>query len=161
MNEKLKAALIGGVVAGIASGLPYVGAVNTACCALYIGGGVLATYLLMKDRPASAKAPYGDGAVVGLLAGVLAGVVATIVPLFTGGYEEVAAQMLASFDMAAQQGAGIPQGFRDLFDTSDGVSGTLITVFLVLNAVMGAIAATIGGIVGIAIFHKKDASAAS
>ena len=157
MNEKLKSALIGGVVAGVASGLPYVGAVNTACCALYIAGGVLATYLFMKDLPASPKAPYGAGAVIGLLAGVFSGFVATIIPLFTGGYEEVAAQMLASFDMAAQQGAEIPQAVRDMFDTSDGVSGTLITVVLVMNVVMAAIAATIGGLVGVAIFHKKEA----
>ncbi|MDE0037469.1 MAG: hypothetical protein OXU77_07900 [Gammaproteobacteria bacterium] len=157
MNEKLKSALIGGLIAGIASGLPYVGAVNTACCALYIGGGVLATYLYMKDLRASSKAPYGEGAVVGLLAGLFGGIVATIIPLFTGGYEDVAAQMLASFDMAAQQGAEIPQAFRDMFDTSDGVSGTLITVMLVMNVVMAAIAATIGGLVGVAILHKKEA----
>ena len=158
MNE-VKAALIGGVIAGIAAGLPYIGVVNNVCCALYIGGGVLATYLIMKDRPASPKAPYGKGAVVGLLAGLFAGVAAVIVPLATGGYEDMAAQMLASFDMAASQGAVIPPEFRDLFDTGDGVSVALIAVFLVINVVAGLIAATIGGLVGIAIFHKKDAAA--
>lgn len=159
MNEKLKSALIGGVIAGIASGLPYIGAVNTACCALYIGGGVLATYLFMKDRPASPKAPYGDGAVVGLLAGVFGGIAATIIPLFTGGYVDAAEEILRTLDMAAQQGAVIPQEIRDMFATSDGVGGALIAVFLALNVVMGAIAATVGGIVGVAIFHKKDAAA--
>ncbi|MXY58571.1 MAG: hypothetical protein F4029_04280 [Gammaproteobacteria bacterium] len=159
MNEKLKSAIIGGVVAGIASGLPYIGAVNTACCALYIGGGVLATYLFMKHRAASAKAPYGEGAVVGLLAGVFGGIVATIIPLFTGGYEDAAQQFLASFDMVAQQGGELPAGIREMFDTSEGVSGSLIGMFLVINVVSAAIAATVGGIVGVAVFHKKDAAA--
>lgn len=159
MNEKLKSALIGGVIAGIASGLPYIGAVNTACCALYIGGGVLATYLFMRGRPASEKAPYGEGAVVGLLAGVFGGIVATIIPLLTGGYEDAAQQLLASFEMVAQQGGEIPPGIREMFDTSDGISGSLIGMFLVINVVMAAIFATVGGIVGIAIFHKKDAAA--
>ena len=156
MNEKLKSALIGGVIAGIASGLPYIEMANSACCALYIGGGLLATYLYMKDRPASPKTPYGHGAVVGLLAGVFGGIVATIVPLFTGGYADMGAQLLASFDMVGQQATEVPQWLRDMFDTSDGVGGSLIALFLVINVVMAAIAATIGGLVGVAIFRKKE-----
>lgn len=157
MNDKLKAALIGGVIFGIASGLPYIGRVNVACCALYIGGGILAAYLLTKDLPATEKAPYGDGSVVGLLAGVIGGVVATLTLLITGGMTDQAEQALESFRMAAAQGVELPQGFLDLFDTSDGASAGLVMINLVFSVVTGAIAACIGGIVGAAIFHKKQA----
>lgn len=157
MNEKLKAALIGGGVAGIASGLPYIGQVNTACCALYIGGGILAAYLLMKDAAPSEKAPYGGGAVVGLLAGVIGGVVATLTLLITGGITDQADQVLESLRMAGG-GVEIPQGLLDLFDTSEGASGGLILLNLVSGVVFGAIASCIGGIVGMAIFHKKPAA---
>ena len=157
MNDKLKAALIGGVICGIASGLPYVGAVNVACCALYIGGGVLAAYLLMKEMPATEKAPYGDGSVVGLLTGLIGGVVATLTALVFGGIADQAEQVLDSLRMATGQGAEIPQEVLDMFDTSEGASGTLILINLVFGVVTGAIAACIGGLVGVAIFHKKQA----
>ena len=157
MNSKLKAALIGGVICGIASGLPYIGAVNMACCALYIGGGILATYLLMKDLPATEKAPYGDGSVVGLLTGLIGGVAATLTLLLAGGLADQAEQVLDSLRMATGQGAEIPQEVLDLFDTSQGASGALILINLVFAVVTGAIAACIGGIVGAAIFHKKAA----
>lgn len=161
MNDKLKSALIGGVICGIASGLPYIGSVNMACCALYIGGGILATYLLMKDRQTIEKAPYGDGSVVGLLTGLIGGIVATLTLLVTGGITDQAEQVLDSLRMAAGQGAEMPQGLLDLFDTSEGASGGLILMNLVLSVVTGAIAACIGGIVGVAIFHKKQASGGS
>ena len=157
MNSKLKAALIGGVICGIASGLPYIGAVNMACCALYIGGGILAVYLVMKDLPATGKAPYGDGSRVGLLTGLIGGVVATITVLLAGSITDQAEQVLDSLRMATAQGAEIPQELLDLFDTSQGASGALILINLVLAVVTGAIAACIGGIVGVAIFHKKEA----
>ena len=157
MNSKLKAALIGGVICGIASGLPYIGAANMACCALYIGGGVLAAYLLMKDLPTTEKAPYGSGSLVGLLTGVIGGVVATLTLVVTGGLIDEAEQVLDSLRMISGQGAEIPQGLLDLYDTSEGASGGLILINLVSGVVTGAITACIGGLVGVAIFHKKQA----
>ena len=153
MNNKLKAALIGGVICGIASGLPYIGAVNSACCALYIGGGVLAVYLFMKDQPSTDKAPYGDGAVVGLLTGLIGGVAATVTLLVTGAITDQADQVLEAIRMTGQE---IPQGIIDLFDASEGASGALILLNLVISAVTGAITACIGGIVAVAIFRKKQ-----
>ena len=41
-NPKLKAALIGGGVFGVLAALPYIEMINVVCCALFIGGGVLA-----------------------------------------------------------------------------------------------------------------------
>ncbi|MYJ74246.1 MAG: hypothetical protein F4089_03700, partial [Gammaproteobacteria bacterium] len=98
MNEKMKAALIGGVSFGIASALPYLSYVNGICCSLYIGGGVLAAYLIMKDVPPQARAPYKDGAVVGVLAGLFGGVTAVITSLVAKalGYDP-AAEMAAMF----------------------------------------------------------------
>ena len=58
MNKTLNAALIGGGTFGILSALPYIQYANTLCCALYIGGGVFAMYLYMRDQGAFAKAPY-------------------------------------------------------------------------------------------------------
>ncbi len=69
MNNKLKPALIGGVVLGILSVIPFVSAVNLCCCLWAILGGMLATYLYVKNSPTPVDA--GDGAVLGALAGVV------------------------------------------------------------------------------------------
>ncbi|MCY4057950.1 MAG: hypothetical protein OXG44_08100 [Gammaproteobacteria bacterium] len=149
MNDKLKAALIGGVTFGIASGLPYIGAVNIACCALYIGGGVLAAYLVTKDLPPQARAPYRDGAVVGVLAGLFGGIANVITSLIARalGYDPAAemAAMFQQFDLAMPEGIGV--------DPSSGMQ----LIGFVINIVMYVIFATIGGLVGVAIFHKKEA----
>ena len=149
MNDKLKAALIGGVSFGIAAALPYVSWINGICCALYIGGGVLAAYLLTKDLPPQARAPYGDGAVVGVLAGLFGGVATVITSLIASalGYDP-AAEMGA---MMQRFGLPMPEGIG-----ADPASGMQLLGF-VLSIVMYVIFATLGGLLGVAIFHKKEA----
>ena len=149
MSTRVKSALIGGAVFGIASMLPYIGLVNAFCCALFIGGGVLATYLYLKEEPPKAKAPYGEGAVVGLLAGVFGGIVVVVITLvmtalgYTPGAEV----------MELLQGIGVPMPDID-------VAAQVTTMTLVLGAardiVLYMIFGTIGGLVGTAIFHKKE-----
>ena len=152
MNEKMKAALIGGVSFGIASALPYLSYVNGICCSLYIGGGVLAAYLIMKDVPPQARAPYKDGAVVGVLAGLFGGVAAVITSLVAKalGYDP-AAEMAAMF-----QQFGLPMPAEGL--GADPAAGMQLLGF-VMTIVFDAIFATLGGLVGVAIFHKKEAKA--
>ncbi len=154
-NPKFKAALMGGGIFGVLAALPYINMLNVLCCALFIGGGVLAAYSYMKDQPRPEKAPYGDGALVGLIAGAIGGVVTTI----------VGALVLASGlgpDMgdpgAALEQAGIelPDMVRDMMGV-DGVSPAMLGTQLVMNVILFGIFATLGGLVGVAIFHKKEA----
>ena len=156
-NPKFKAALIGGGVFGVLAALPYIGMLNVVCCALYIGGGVLAAYLCLKDQPQAEKRPYGDGALVGLIAGAVGGVVQTI----------AGALVLASGlgpDMgdpgAALEQAGIelPDIVRDMMGV-DGVSAAMLGTQLVMNVILFGIFATLGGLVGVAIFHKQGKEA--
>lgn len=148
MNTRVKSALIGGAVFGIASLLPYIGLVNAFCCALYIAGGVLASYLYLKEQPPGDKAPYGEGAVVGLLAGVFGGiVVAVLTPILTAlGY------MPGAEVMEMLKGFGVPMPEMD-------VAAEVTAMALVFGAVQAIILymifGTIGGLVGTAIFHKK------
>src|SRR5687768_4898440 len=73
MNNKLKPAIIGGVVLGILSVIPFVNWVNFCCCLWAILGGLLAAHLYVKSSPTPTSA--GDGAIVGALAGVVGGVI--------------------------------------------------------------------------------------
>ena len=157
MNEKTKAALIGGVSFGIASALPYLDMINVACCALYVAGGALASYLYLKTLPTPpATAPYKDGAVVGLLAGVFGGiasaVAATLLSMAGVGRED-AANAIATMK---QQGIELPAFVLDMMG-ANGASMSMFFTALVVGVILFGIFGTLGGLLGVAIFTKKDA----
>ena len=70
-------ALIGGVVAGVLSGIPLL---NCLCCLWIIGGAMLSSYLLAKNSPVALSA--GDGAIVGAFSGIIAAVVVAILLIY-------------------------------------------------------------------------------
>ena len=148
-NPKFKSALIGGGAFGVLAALPYISMLNSLCCALFIGGGVLAT---------SPKAPYGDGAVVGLLAGVIGGAVATIVGVvvMAVGLAPDVGDASEALRQVEEMGVEIPGFVRDMMGT-DGITAAAVATQLLTNVILDGIFSTIGGLVGVAIFHKKDA----
>lgn len=154
-NPKFKAALVGGGGFGVLAGLPYIGMLNAVCCALYIGGGVLAVYLYLKDQPRAEKRPYGDGALVGLIAGAIGGVVTTIVGalVLASGLGPDMGDPAAALEQA---GIEVPDIVRDMMG-GGGVNAAMLGTQLVMNVILFGIFATLGGLVGVAIFHKKEA----
>ena len=76
MNNKLKPAIIGGVVIGLLSIIPIVNLGNICCCLWAILGGLLATYLYVKNSPLPASP--GDGAILGAIAGAVGGLIVII-----------------------------------------------------------------------------------
>ena len=157
-NPKFKAALIGGGVFGVLAALPYINMINVVCCALYIGGGVLAAYLYLKDQPPAEKTPYGDGALVGLIAGAIGGVVTTIVGalVLASGLGPDMGDPGAALDQLDQAGIELPDIVRDMLG-GGGISAAMLGTQLVMNVILYGIFATLGGLVGVAIFHKKEA----
>ena len=156
-NPKFKSALMGGGVFGLVAALPYIGMLNTICCALYIGGGVLAVYFYSKEQTSFQKAPYGDGAVVGVLAGVIGGIVTTFVGaiVMALGLAPDFSDAAEGFAQLDQMGIEIPSFLRDM--ATGEVSAAILGTELVVNVILFGIFATVGGLVGVAIFHKKDA----
>lgn len=157
MNEKTKAALIGGVSFGIASALPYLEMINVVCCALYVAGGALASYLYLKTLPTPpTTAPYKDGAVVGLLAGVFGGaasaVAATLLSMAGVGRDD-AANAIATMK---QQGIEPPPFVLDMMG-ANGASMSMFFTALAVGVILFGIFGTLGGLLGVAIFTKKDA----
>jgi hypothetical protein len=135
MNNKLKPALLGGLVVGLLSAIPFI---NYCCCIWAIGGGVLAGFLYIKSSPT--PVPTGDGAIVGALAGVVGGLIYLVIGL-------PLALLFGAAEMEAQfRRSGIQMPF----------SGTLL---LVVGAFIGALCllvlATLGGLLSIPIFEKR------
>ena len=151
----LMPAVWGGLAIGILSALPIVGAFNLCCCMWVITGGLLAAYVLQSNtsNPISA----GDGAIVGLLAGLLGAVVYAVVSLplnlLLGPVQQRAiTQMLESI-------RDVPPELRDTFSNMGGTAVTAIGVLMgfVMMLFVGAIFATVGGLLG-SVFFKNTAA---
>ena len=139
MNNKIKPALLGGLIVGILSGvLSIVPIANYCCCLWSIGGGVLAAFIYIKGSSVPVK--IGDGALVGGLAGVVGGILYLIinVPLtLLIGMAALGAQL-------RQTGLNIPVP-----------PFVLVIISSIITAVILAVLAALGGIIGVAIFEKR------
>lgn len=156
-ENKLTPALIGGCTFGVLASLPYVAYLNMVCCALYIGGGVLSAYLYLRERPPTPSAPYRDGAVVGLLAGLFGGVAATVVSLvvtMAGMGQDIEAAK-AAMEQMGQTGYEPPEWLLEVLGFY-GVTPLMAAAKLASTCISYAIAACIGGALGVAILHKKE-----
>ena len=76
MIDKLKPALLGGLIAGILSVIPIV---STCCCLWAILGGVLASFLYIKSS--AAPVTTGQGAGLGAMAGAVGALIYIIIGL--------------------------------------------------------------------------------
>ena len=134
MNDKTKAALIGGALAGILSAIPVV---NYCCCLWAIGGGILAVFMYTKNTRATVTP--GDGAMIGAITGGIAALIYLVISLPINillGAAAISAQM-------AQAGVNLP------------VSGmALVLVGVLIGAVLVFIFTVIGGLIGAPIFGK-------
>lgn len=128
------------VMALIGSVVPFAGCCN---CLLPIAAGVLAVYLYTKNSPVAVDPK--DGAMLGAIAGVAGGLLNLIIgtPL---SYFVNSAVMEAQLAQLREQGVSLPESLAGL---------ALFIVAGVVGAIFFVILATIGGLIGSAIFGKK------
>ena len=133
--SKLKPALLGGLIVGVLSAIPFL---NYCCCLWSIGGGVLAGMLYINGS--TVRVTSGDGAIVGALAGLVGGVIYLIIGLPIA--------LLYS-------GAAMEEAFRNS-GVQMPLSGTLLLIVGSLIAAVCLIAlATLGGLLAVPIFEKR------
>ena len=147
MNNKTKAALIGGVVLGLLSAIPFV---NTCCCLWAIAGGALAVYMYVQNTQTPVQT--GEGATLGALAGVIGAVVYLIVGIPLGLMFRSSAMGMLSGMMGS-----IPPEQQEAMRQAMEQSGSMASV--IMNALIIGIClvvfSTIGGLIGVAIFEKR------
>jgi hypothetical protein len=150
MNNKLKPALIGGVVLGILSVIPIVNFVNICCCLWAILGGLLAAKFYVNASPTPANA--GDGAIVGALAGVVGGAIVIVigipVSIMTSGL--MTGLMVSLLENLNPSQAEMMRAQMEAGQTVAGaiVNGIILAVLLVIFS-------TLGGLIGVSIFEKR------
>ena len=150
MNNKLKPALIGGVVVGLLSAIPIVNALNVCCCLWAVLGGLLAAYLYIKASPTPVKA--GDGAVLGLLAGVVGAFIYVVIGIPINIL--MGATMMGYFSRMMES---IDPRQAEAFREQLAASQTIIQQILsgLFSAFLLLVFATLGGLLGIPIFEKR------
>src|SRR5437762_602411 len=153
-------ALIGGLVMGVLSALPFVSAGNVCCCMWVVSGGVVAAYVL-QQRQAAPITP-GDGALVGLLAGIVgafAGLLISIPISFL-----VAPMERQIVQRVLENSGNMPPEFREMLErySSGDLRMTLamhvirLMVSLIVMLFLGAIFSTLGGLLGAMFFRKPQ-----
>jgi len=129
---------------------------NCLCCSLIVGAGFLAAFLYSRSCAAAGVAfRAGTGAMVGLLAGLvyalsasLFGAIASFA-LGMGDIDQIVEQMrqVPSMD---------PELLERITEIVDNAGMALILLAaLVVNLLFGAIFATVGGLIGGALFKKE------
>src|ERR1044071_1990019 len=149
MNDKLKPAIIGGVILGVLSAIP---AVNTCCCIWALVGGIIAANIYIKASP-NPVTP-GDGAVVGAMSGVVGVVLIVIVgiPLYL-----IFGAAMMSMMGGLMQNADPSQAaqFQEAMAASGGATFFNAIKSALLTSVVAVIFSAVGGLLGVAIFEKR------
>jgi hypothetical protein len=150
MNTKLKPAIIGGVVLGILSVIPFVNWANICCCLWAILGGALASYLYIKASPVPATP--GDGAILGAMAGLVGAVIAVVIGipvsiLTSGLITGIMVSLMENIDRSQAE------MMRERMIAGQTVVGAIVNGIIL--AVLLVIFSTLGGLVGIPIFEKR------
>lgn len=153
MNSKLKPALIGGVVVGLLSAIPFVNLLNFCCCLWALLGGALAANIFIKNSPTPAGP--GDGAVVGLLAGVVGALIYIVIGiplgiLTSGVMVSLMSGLIQNMDPAQAE------AIRQQMASTQNIAGAIINGLIM--AVLLVVFSTIGGLLGIPIFEKRKAA---
>jgi hypothetical protein len=156
MNNKVKPALIGGVLLGLLSVIPFVSALNVCCCLWAILGGMLASYLYVKNSPTPATA--GDGAIIGALAGVTGAVVALIIgtPI---SYAMGPTMRNLLLNLAENMDPRQAEQFRRQLEMSSSDSLLPVIINQLVLAFLLFIFSIIGGLIGTALFGKRQGGA--
>ncbi len=150
MNNKLKPALIGGVLIGLLSVIPVVNLVNICCCLWAILGGVLATYLYVKNSPAPASP--GDGAILGVLAGVVGAAIAILIGI---PISILMGSAMTAFFVGLMERIDPSQAemIRRQIEAGQTVGGAIINGIIL--AALLVIFSTLGGLIAVPIFEKR------
>jgi hypothetical protein len=146
---RLQPALLGGALIGVLSALPIVSWLNMCCCLWVVLGGAMALWIAQSNHAYPVTA--ADGALTGLLAGLFGGLVA--IPL-TILFEPIQRNLILRMLDSSQ--AEIPPQIRSMLENSGGHGLIAQIVTGLFMTAIYAVIAMLGGLLGVALFKKKD-----
>ena len=151
MGGRLQPALLGGLFIGVLSTLPIIAVGNACCCLWVISGGVLAAHLLQQNQ--AEPITGADGALIGLMAGIVGAFVGALlqipVEIWFGPIQREWIQR-----MMQSQGE-MPAEFMEMLNRP--MSAATVIADLIFRLVAYVIFGMLGGVLGVAIFRRKNA----
>jgi hypothetical protein len=150
-------ALTGGMFLGLLSSLPIIAIGNFFCCMWILGGGGLAAFMLMKQKPN--RVTYGDAAFAGVLSGLFGAVVATLISiplriLLADGFESQRASLEQTFQDVPEFEGPIREFMLRL--ASSEISVFTIGATFFMDVLLYSMFAMIGGILTVALVNKRN-----
>lgn len=143
--------LVGGTVAGVLTGIPWI---NCLCCLWILGGSALAVQLYAKGR--SGPTSPGDGAVIGAFAGVVAAAVNTLMNVVFQSANIAFLRRLV--ERLAANMDNFPPEWQEFVSREPGpISLPQLVISLAFSAAILAAVGALGGILGAALFGKRPA----
>src|SRR5215208_1923122 len=144
MNDKLKPAIIGGVILGVLSAIP---AVNYCCCIWAAVGGLIAANMYIKSSP-NPVTP-ADGAVAGAIGVVLIFVIGIPLQLIFG-----AAMMSMMSGIVQNADPSQAAQMREAI-AAGGIGFGRAIMSALMSGVVAVIFSALGGLLGVALFEKR------
>jgi len=150
MNDKLKPALTGGIIIGLLSIIPIISLGNVCCCLWAILGGLIATYLYVKNS--TVPASTGDGAILGAIAGAVGGLMAIVlgIPINIVAGSITMGLLIRIIESINPAQADV---MRQQMSAGQDIAGAIVRGIIL--AVCLVIFSTLGGLIGIPIFEKR------
>jgi hypothetical protein len=161
MNEAgmLKPALIGGILLGVLSSLPYLN-FPCCCCVWIIGGGVLAAYIYVRES--AIPVTLGRGVALGLFSGIIGTIISAL--FLTPRYLINKTGMIDQIRHNIDQMPNLPAETRQMVSTMlarEGMVGMIIVVSFLFMIAAYCILALMGGAIGVALFEKRTRDSGS
>ncbi len=151
-TSMLVPSLLGGVLLGLLSSIPYISAINMFCCFWVLAGGFVAAFLYQKD---GGTLKNGNGALVGFFAGLWGVVVSSVVTtlLWTVIGKKMQAQV---YNQMMEMGNDIPPEslamMENVFNNPAMMFGISLIAYLIINSIF----ATLGGLLGTAFLKGNE-----
>jgi hypothetical protein len=144
---KLQPALLGGLLAGVLSALPFVNMAN-CCCLWMVAGGVMAAYLMQLNHPLPIS--VGNGAAVGFLAGLFGTLITLVLDVPMRAFVLPLLPQMSTWRTARR--SDLPPEVRDALRQ---IGPQIIAVLGgVIFFAIELIFSTLGGLFGALIFRK-------
>ena len=148
MGPKLQPALLGGLLIGVLSALPFV---SMCCCLWVIAGGVLTTYLLQERMTAPVTA--GDATIAGLLAGIVGAILSTVLSQLLAMARGL--NVADAINDLIGQGRLPPEWTGPLEQVRDMPPAIFIIGSLLVSLFIYPIFSMLGALLGVALFKRQ------
>ena len=156
--SKIQPALVGGLILGLLSSIPFVNMGNICCCLWVLLGGAIAAKILISKSPYT-PVTMGEGAATGAIAGVFGCIITLFlgIPLqllttgLTSGFYKGMMESVADPEVRRAMEQAMAQ--QRTGDIGAQILGALFSWFIGSIIFIGF--ATLGGLIGVSIFEKR------